>query len=104
VWDADDVATDAHLRLGLSVARALCTRKALERSSLDVDFTAIDGALLEIAKQVKELDEIRTWTDTIRSNGQKILDRLRISREKLEKQDEILTERVADLKEAMAKG
>ena len=64
VWDADDLATDTHLRLGLSVARALCTRKALERSSLDVDFTAIDGALLEIAKQVRELDEIRTWTDT----------------------------------------
>ena len=69
---------------------------ALERS-------AIDGALLEIAKQVKDLDEIRTWTDTIRSNGQKILDRLRISREKLEKQGEVLTERVADLKEAMKK-
>ena len=104
VWDADDVATDSHLRLGLSVARALCTRKAMERSSLDVDFTAIDQALLEIAKQVKELDEIRTWTDTIRNNGQKILERVRISREKLEKQGEILTERVADLKEAMAKG
>ena len=44
-----------------------------------MDFTAIDGALLEIAKQVKELDDIRTWTDTIRSNGQKILERLRIS-------------------------
>jgi phage-related minor tail protein len=75
-----------------------------ERSSLDVDFTAIDGALLEIAKQVKELDEIRTWTDTIRSNGEKILDRLRISTEKLAKQGEVLTERVADLKEAMKKG
>jgi hypothetical protein len=103
VWDADDVATDTHLRLGLSVARALCTRKALERSSLDVDFTAIDAALLEITKQVKELDDIRTWTDTIRSNGQKILDRLRISTEKLEKQGAVLTERVADLKEAMVK-
>ena len=104
IWDADDLMTDSHMRLGLSVARALCTRKALERSSVDVDFTAIDAALLEIAKQVKELDEIRTWTDTIRSNGQKILDRVRISREKLEKQGEILSERVADLKDAMAKG
>jgi hypothetical protein len=50
---------------------------------MEVDFTAIDTALLEIAKQVKELDEIRGWTETIRNNGQKILDRLRISREKL---------------------
>ena len=101
---ADDPATDSCLRLGLSVARALCTRKALERSSLDVDFTAIDQALLEIAKQVKELDDVRTWTETIRSNGQKILERLRISTEKLERQGAVLTERVADLKEAMAKG
>jgi hypothetical protein len=104
VWDADDLATDTHLRLGLSVARALCTRKALERGSMEVDFTAIDGALLEIAKQVKEMDEIRTWTETIRSNGQKILDRLRISTEKLEKQGAVLMERLADLKEAMKKG
>ena len=65
---------------------------------------AIDGALLEIGRQVKELDEIRTWTETIRSNGKKILGRLRISTEKLEKQGEVLTERVADLKEAMKKG
>ena len=71
---------------------------------MEVDFTAIDGALLEIAKQVKELDEIRTWTETIRSNGEKILGRLRISTEKLERQGQVLTERVADLKEAMKKG
>jgi hypothetical protein len=104
VWDADDPATDSCLRLGLSVARALCTRKALERSEMDVDFTAIDTALLEIAKQVKELDDIRTWTETIRNNGEKILGRLRISTEKLEKQGQVLTERVADLKTTMKKG
>jgi hypothetical protein len=92
------------VRPGLRVARALCIRKALERESLDVDFTAIDAALLEIAKQVKELDEIRGWTETIRNNGEKILGRLRISTEKLEKQGASLTERVADLKEAMKKG
>ena len=43
---------------------------------------------------MKELDEIRTWTETIRSNGEKILGRLRISTEKLAKQGEVLTERV----------
>jgi hypothetical protein len=53
---------------------------------------------------VKELDEIRTWAVTIRSNGQKILDRLRISTEKLERQGAVLTERAADLKEAIKKG
>ena len=65
---------------------------------------AIDAALLEIAKQVKELDEIRGWTETIKNNGEKILGRLRISTEKLEKQGAVLTERVADLKGTMKKG
>lgn len=60
--------------------------------------------LLEIDEQVKALDEIRGWTETIKSNGQKILDRMRISTEKLEKQGVLLTGRVEDLKEAMAKG
>jgi len=57
--------------------------------------------LLEIIKQVKELDNIRTWTETIRSRGQKILERLRISTEKLEKHSSVLTERVSDLKECV---
>ena len=104
VWDADDVGHGLPPAARAERGEGVCTRKAMERSSLDVDFTAIDGALLEIAKQVKELDEIRTWTDTIRSNGEKIFGRLRISTEKLEKQGEVLTERVADLKEAMKKG
>jgi hypothetical protein len=43
VWDADDPTTDSWLRIGLSMAGALCIRKALERSKMDVDFTAIDG-------------------------------------------------------------
>ena len=45
-------------------------------------------------RQVKEVDDIRTWTDTIRSNGLKIVDRVRISREKLEKQGEVLRKRM----------
>jgi len=102
VWDAEDAATDINLRLGLSVARALCTRMALEREHAEVDFTAIDASIQEIAKQVELLGEIRTWTETIRSNSDKILDRLRISTEKLEKQRIILVERVNDLKQVRA--
>jgi hypothetical protein len=101
VWDADDQATDLCLRLGYSVARALCVRKSVERESTEVDFTAIDESLLAIQKQVRELDEIRKWTDNIRSNGQKILDRVRSSRDELERQAKVLSDRVADLKAVM---
>jgi hypothetical protein len=86
------------------VARALCTRKALERTNLCVDFEAIDKALLEVGKQVKKLDEIRTSTETIRNNSDKILDRLRISTKELESQANVLTERVADLKAGLGTG
>ena len=53
---------------------------------------------------MKELTRSAPGLSTIRSNGEKILGRLRISTEKLTKQGEVLTERLADLKQAMAKG
>jgi hypothetical protein len=102
VWDADDPASDLTLKLGLSVARALCITKSVQREHQAADFTEIDKAILEINKQIESLDEIRTWTETIRNNGQKILDRLRISREKLSAQAQTLTDRLADLKQVTA--
>jgi hypothetical protein len=102
VWDADDSASDVVLKLGLSVARALCITKSVQREHQAADFTEIDKAILEINKQIEALDEIRTWTETIRNNGEKILDRLRKSREKLSAQVQSLTERIADLKQAPA--
>jgi hypothetical protein len=104
VWDADDPASDIHLKLAQSVARALCTRAALAREHAAVDFTSIDKALAEIDKQIKELDEIRTWTETIKNNSDKILNRLRISQDKLRGAAEILGDRVADLKQSLVQG
>lgn len=103
LWDSDDAATDLFLRLGISVARALCVRKAVERSSLEIDFTHIDQALLEIKKQVEALDEIRSWADTITSNSNKILDRVRISRQKLDREATTLAEWINNIKGVLVK-
>jgi len=103
IWDSEDNQTDLYLTLGVSVARAICTRKATERSTLTVDFTSIDAALLEISKQVEALDEIRTWSDTIARNSEKITERVRISREKIRKQGDHLSEMVDGLKGVLAK-
>lgn len=98
VWDRDDPATDLYLTLALDLARALCTRKACERKSLDVDFGPIDVSLNEISTQVEELDKIRTWAETIKNSGDKIIDRLRISREKIQKKADLLREHMENLK------
>ncbi|MBI1903651.1 MAG: hypothetical protein HYS13_21320 [Planctomycetia bacterium] len=102
VWDSDDATTDLHVKLALSLARALCTRKALERTNISVDFTEIDKALTEISTQLDALERIRPMADTIKEQAEKILDRLRISLRKLAKQGELLTERISDLKQVVA--
>ena len=100
VWDADDPASDSCLKLALSAVRAICVCKSKEREHQAADFSAMDKALLEINKQVEMLDEIRTLSTTIQSHSGKILERLRISTEKLRTQTSTLCERLADLKQA----
>jgi hypothetical protein len=101
-WNSEDATTDIHLRLGLSVARALCIQKATKREHEAADFEDMDTAILEINKQLEALDEIRACAESIDKNSGKIKDRLRISSEKLRKQVGTLTERLADLKQTTA--
>jgi hypothetical protein len=102
VWDSEDSTSDMYLKLGLSVARALCIQKATKRQNESADFQEMDRALLEISKQIEELDKVRKWADSIKGNSEEILERVRISSGKLKKQVETLTERLVDLKQATA--
>jgi hypothetical protein len=101
VWDADDSATDLYLRFGISVARALCIRKAKNRESQAADFGEIDKSLHEINKQIGELEKVSGWATAIKKNSEEILERVRISKDKFQKQVAALTERIADLRDAM---
>jgi hypothetical protein len=98
VWDADDTATDVYLKAGLIAARALCFRAERQSAAQQVDFELIDKAILEIEKRAGNLDDVRKSAETIKSSSDRILDRVRIDREALEKQVEILREKVKDLK------
>ncbi len=51
IWDPEDSATNLHLKVGLTLARALCIRVEQLSESQDEDFEAIDKAVLEIEKQ-----------------------------------------------------
>jgi uncharacterized sporulation protein YeaH/YhbH (DUF444 family) len=89
-----------HLKVGLTLARALCIRVETLSQSQDEDFEAIQKAVLEIEKQSQFLGEVTTSAETIKSGADKVLDRVRKTRNSLERQVEILQSRIGDLKHA----
>lgn len=101
IWDSEDRQTDLFVKLGLSVAKALCTRQAREREALAVDFSTLDHSILEINKQLTQIDEISGFASTIQGHSEKILERMRISRKKLDKQVAILQEALQDLRDTL---
>jgi hypothetical protein len=100
VWDAEDPASDLNLKAALSMARALCVREVRRSEAQAADFEAIDRAVAEIEKQAELLSKIKTWSETIRSSNEKILERVGGSTTALERQLELLREKLSDLKHA----
>ncbi len=100
VWDAKDPSTDVFLKAGVIAARALCFRAERHTATAQADFEAIDRAILEIEKRAGNLDDVRKSAETIQSASGKILERVRIDREGLDKQVGILREKLAELKSA----
>ncbi|MEX0938364.1 MAG: hypothetical protein WDZ59_10940 [Pirellulales bacterium] len=101
-WDAEDPATDIFLRAGLVTARALCIRQGRQSESQSADFLAIQESILQIEKQATGLDEITRSAETIHSASEKILKRVRITRQHLDRQVEILNESLNDLKHTLS--
>jgi hypothetical protein len=99
VWDSEDPATDLFVRLSLTVARALCTRKNVDQEAQKVDFTLIDKAVLAIKKRYDDFDTINKLADDVMGGGQKIKDRARIAKDDIERQIGRLETQIADLKQ-----
>lgn len=104
IWDAEEPASDVFLKAGLIAARALCFRAQRNTAAAVADFDAIDRAVLEIEKRARNLDEVGKSAGTIKSASEKILERVRIDREALEKQVTQLREKVGELRDAMSGG
>jgi hypothetical protein len=98
VWDPENATSDLHLKIGLTLARALCIRVGKHHESREADFEAITQAILEIEKQSQALGEVTKSAETIKSGSESILERVRITRKSLERQVETLQERLDDLK------
>jgi hypothetical protein len=101
VWDAEDSQSDLLLKVGLTLAKALCVRTARQSEAQSADFTAIDEAILEIAKRTEGFDKVKTWVETIANNSENILKHLATARKSLERQVEILQEKISDLKQTL---
>lgn len=100
VWDAEDMNNDVILKSALCLAKALCVRESKTREAEAADFQALDGAILAIEKEAKRLDSMKTWTETITSNGGKILDEVRKMAIGLDRQMQVLRDAMSGLKES----
>ncbi len=100
VWNAEDPSTDVFFHAALTTARALCVRSA-ERSEREaIDLEAVDRAILEVEKRSHSMDEIRKSAETIQSASGRILDRVQITRDALERQVRLLNSTVEQWKRA----
>jgi hypothetical protein len=98
-WDPEDAASDLFVRLGLTVAKALCQRAAAERQAQQVDFTIIDKAILAIKKRYDDFDTINKYAEAITKGSHEIQERARICRKDLELQIDRLDRQMEELKQ-----
>ena len=94
VWEPEsDVMMDA----GLSVTRAICVQERAHSEMVGADIKAIEQAILDIQKQAEGLDQVNRWAETIRTNSDRILKSAGTMRQGLDRQVQILTEKVGGL-------
>ena len=81
VWDAEDAGTDLHLKISPPPWPGPYAFASRDKAVQAADFDAITEAILEIEKQSQMLNEVTKCTESIRASGEKILDRVRITRQ-----------------------
>jgi len=90
VWNAEDRNADIILKAAVLMAKGLILRSAREREGLTADIDAMDRAILSITRNLGELDDVNTSATTIKNGAERILNRTRIMRARIEAELEIL--------------
>ena len=98
VWDSEDPDSNVFLEAGLSVAKAISVQAKSHSDEIGEDFEAIDKAIAEIQRNAGSLDEIKDAANSIDRQVDKILNRVRIARNGIERQIGILNEKVDGLR------
>ena len=102
VWDANDPASDPYLHAALEFAKAFCADRGRKTTVGDVDFDAIEKAVLAIEKAAGNLDVINSSAETIQKQADKILDRVRKDRKHFALQIDRLRDAAERIHEAVA--
>ena len=102
-YDPDNVDGGLIVRVAYSVARALAIRENHETIESEQALRVIEAVAVAIEKQLDHLDQIKTWADTVRNNGEKIADRAARLRTDLAKEIEALEFQVNGLKNTAAR-
>ena len=83
VWDSENTDTDVLIRLVYTLARALVVRDQKSNSETDEALREIELAARSIEKQIRHLEDLQKWSETIKSNGDKIATRAEMMRKEL---------------------
>jgi gas vesicle protein len=103
VWNAEDRNTDVALMAAITVAKGLIVRAAREREGFAADLNAMDSAIAGIVRQIEQFDEVNTSANTIKTSAEKIMNRTRLMRERMEKELDTLTNEIEGLRNARAR-
>lgn len=97
VWDDEDSLSDLYVKAAYSVARALCVRACDQSLHAQQVVMTLEQAVRAVEKQIQHLDQIKTWSETIRGHGEKIYERTIKMKTDLVQEVERLDETVAAL-------
>ena len=103
VWDVENAESDLNIRVAYSLARALVVRETSDSVESTQALKAIEVSTRAIEKQIEHLDQIKTWAETARSSGEKVIDRATRMRSDLAREVESLDRQVNGLKTMGAK-
>jgi len=103
VWNSEDRNTDVALMAAITVAKGLIVRAAREREGFAADLNAMDSAIASIVRQIEQFDEVNTSANTIKTSAEKIMNRTKLMRERMEKELDTLTNEIQGLRNARAR-
>lgn len=98
VWDAEDRSTDVALKAAVLMAKGLIIRSAREQQGFTADLNGMDSAIARIIRQMDGFEEVSTSANTIRSGAERILNRTRLMRERIEKDLDVLSNEIQGLR------
>jgi len=94
VWDAEDSRSDLLVRLVYTLARALVVREQKACGETEDAVREIEAATRTVEKQIRHLEDVQKWAETVRGNGDKIATRAESMRKDLSQSIERLDEQV----------